>query len=223
MSPVAVDNPAKFSNSILAVISEILDTYKITGMVLDPFAGIGKVHTLSGSTRITIGVELEEEWAIQHPQTIHGNSLDLRGLGFDPESVQCIVTSPTYGNRMADHHNARDGSKRNTYRHVLGQELTDGSSASMNWGPEYREFHRLVYREIVDVLETDGLFVLNMKDHIRKGKVVKATVWHRAVLRGLGIEWLEQRAVVATGNRQGQNGQVRLPIEWVLVGRKDGG
>lgn len=46
--------------------------------------------------------------------TIVGNALYLP---FRDRAFDGIVTSPCYGNRMADHHDARDDSKRNTYTH----------------------------------------------------------------------------------------------------------
>lgn len=42
---------------------------------------------------------------------------DATRLPFDNRMFDAVITSPTYGNRMADHHDAQDGSKRITYRH----------------------------------------------------------------------------------------------------------
>lgn len=42
---------------------------------------------------------------------------DATSLPFPDEAFDAIITSPTYGNRMADHHDARDNSRRLTYRH----------------------------------------------------------------------------------------------------------
>jgi hypothetical protein len=86
-----------------------------------------------------------------------------------------------YGNRMADHHIAHDGSPRHTYRHVLGQPLTPGNSGALQWGDgiagrsgageEYRALHVAVWTEARRVLKPRGIFVLNVKDHIRGGVV----------------------------------------------------
>lgn len=95
-----VTHPAKFSIEVLDAIDVIVPE-GVT--VLDPFAGVGFIHRLKG--RSTIGVELEPEWASVHPRTIQGNAL---ALPIPDESVPWVVTSPCYGNRMADHHDAKE-------------------------------------------------------------------------------------------------------------------
>jgi hypothetical protein len=65
---------------------------------------------------------------------------------FDDATFDAICTSPTCGNRMADHHEARDISPRHTYRHVLGRPRTPGNSGALQWGDgiageEYRALH----------------------------------------------------------------------------------
>ncbi len=132
-------HPAKFSPEILAIIDECLEDAKT---VLDPFAGIGRIHDLKN--RQTTGVEIEAEWANQHPDTLVANALDLP---FPDQHFDAIATSPTYGNRMADHHNAKDGSRRTTYRHLLGHELHEDNSGRMQWGEQYRVFHAAAWKE----------------------------------------------------------------------------
>ena len=66
---------------------------------------------------------------------------DARALPFADASFHAIATSPCFGNRMADHHEARDPSVRHTYRHRLGRPLSEGSAGALQWGPAYREFH----------------------------------------------------------------------------------
>ena len=73
--------------------------------------------------------------------------------GYDAEYFDAVVTSPCFGNRMADHHNAKDNSKRHTYRHYLGRELTKGSAAGMQWGEEYKHFHTEAWLEAKRVLK----------------------------------------------------------------------
>ena len=55
---------------------------------------------------------------------------------FSDATFDMVVTSPTYGNRMADHHNAKDGRRRITYTHNLGRTLTPGNSGAMQWGED---------------------------------------------------------------------------------------
>jgi len=222
---VVVKHPAKFSDPILDVMAGVLRDRHVTGLALDPMAGVGKVHLLVskyGLDLVTVGVELEREWADQHPATIHGSCMDLAAHGFADGEVAAIIVSPTYANRMADKHNPSpaDTSTRHTYKHYLGRDLSDGSSAGLQWGPGYRDFHRAAWTEIVRVLEPGGLFVLNISDHVRQGKVVPVTAWHKATLRGLGVEWVDAIPVATRRQKHGANAGARVECEWVLVGRK---
>ena len=98
-----VDHPAKFSIEVLEALDEIVPT----GVpILDPYAGVGYIHRLEG--RDTWGLELEPEWATVHPRTVVGNALHLP---YRSESWWWVVTSCTYGNRMADSHDAREKCK----------------------------------------------------------------------------------------------------------------
>jgi SAM-dependent methyltransferase len=212
-------HPAKFTPSILAAIEPLLP---VEGVILDPFAGTGRVHEFGSSTLLTLGVELEPEWAEMHPRTQVGNALNLPFLD---GCVDAIVTSPTYGNRMADHHEAKDASRRMTYRHTLGRPLSDDNSGAMQWGPEYRQFHVWAWNEACRVLKPGGLFILNCKDHVRGGKVQHVTRFHWQVLRrgfDTGLRTKAVRKVVTPGMRFGQNGSVRVGHEWVIAMRKDG-
>ena len=70
-------HPAPFSPAVLDEIERLLDVWNIHGKILDPFAGIGRVHLLASNTRKTVGIEIEPEWAHQHPDTRVGNALAL--------------------------------------------------------------------------------------------------------------------------------------------------
>jgi hypothetical protein len=174
-------HPAKYSKEVLAKLSEILwdESY-----VLDPFAGVGLIHTIPGIN--SVGVEIEPEWADMHPQTIRG---DATKLLFPDESFPFVVTSCCYGNRMSDSHDAKDSCKscdgkgtishgrgrprttckkcrgtglsiRNTYTHSLDRKLHPNNAGHMPFtvdtarGFPYRELHRLAWREVFRVLRT---------------------------------------------------------------------
>lgn len=100
-------HPAKFSSPILDLIDTILP---IDARVLDPFAGVGLIHNLC---RRSVAIELEHEWAEDAHSIVEGmgqatvvaNALQLP---FRDGSWPWVVTSPTYGNRMADHHDAKE-------------------------------------------------------------------------------------------------------------------
>ena len=206
-------HPAKFSKELLPVFTRILKEYN-TETVLDCFAGTGKIHSLPFQTT---GLEIEQEWAEMHDGTICG---DARDMPFDNESFDAVCTSPTYGNRMADHHNAKDGSKRNTYTHKLGRQLTDGNSGKMQWGDEYCFLHISVWYECYRVLKNDGIFILNFKNHIRNGKEVDAFSWHVATLINTGFKLRSVEQIKLKGNRFGENGKARIPFEYVATFQK---
>lgn len=207
-------HPAKYSAGLIPVIGGEL----VPGaLVLDPFAGTGKIHLLRPLVR-TFGIELEPDWAEMSPYTLVGSALCLP---FADATFDAIATSPTYGNRMADHHEARDTSRRNTYRHALGRPLHPENSGQLQWGPRYRSFHLLAWQEALRVLKPHGGFVLNISDHIRNGQVQEVTDWHVYHLVAMGLRVTSRREVPTPRNRQGANGDARVDHESVITFRKD--
>lgn len=221
--PPTHNHPATFSKELFDVlVQELRDTHR----VIDPFSGTGLIHELceAADVPVSTGVELEPEWANDdiyigpYRTQIVGDCREMiRQLGY----FDCVCTSPSYGNRMADHHDAKDGSKRNTYKHRLGRDLSDGNSGAMQWGEEYREFHRYVWEQCVDSLIHGGKFILNIKDHIRKHEIVHVSDWHMSVLVDeLGLIEEGHAKIPCRGNRQGQNGKARVEFESVFTLRK---
>ncbi len=215
-------HPARFTDVLIPVFDYELrqfdqDYDQPIKTILDPFAGVGGIHTMRKFGYYTDGIELEPEWAEQSPWTEVGDALHLP---FEMGHFDAVVTSPCYGNRMADHHEARDDSRRNTYRHALGRPLSDGSAAGLQWGDEYREFHILAWRETYRVVRPGGAFVLNIKDHIRGGIQQGVPEWHVQAAAWQGWRLSGSSRVNCPGNRQGANGQDRIPFEWVFTFRK---
>jgi hypothetical protein len=129
------------------------------------------------------------------------------------------MTSPTYGNRIADHRNAKDGSHRVSYKHTLGRDLTPGNSGAMQWGPAYGELHLLAWPESLRVLP-GGLMVVNVSDHIRKGEVQAVVEWHSHTLLDLGMMAERDEQIETPRMRRGANHQLRVEHEHLLVMRK---
>ena len=227
---------AKFSRSILEVMDQVLrDEVGRFGEdqdvhVLDPMAGVGGITDITDnySQVVLTMVEIEQEWAdvagrkIGYPHRIFNADFLSWASDKDGFDYDIIMTSPTYGNRMADSHTPgiADKSVRNTYRHVLERPLTDGSSAGMQWGDEYRQFHSTAWFYVYDLLTPTGIFVLNVKDHIRKGVKQPVCTWHKNQCIRLGFALEQEIAIPVKGNRQGQNGEVRVDNEMVYVFRK---
>lgn len=198
-----VRHPAKWSNQLEPTIRAWLAG--VDGPILDPMAGTGKFGFATHYN------ELEPEWAAQCPGQV--TVADARQLPYADNTFAAVVTSPTYGNRMADHHEAKDDSRRNTYRHALGRPLTEGNSGAMQWGMTYREVHEDAWAEVYRVLEPGGTFVLNVKDHYRKGRLQGVPLWHLETARYAGFSCQVMRPIPCPGNRQGQNGALRVDHE----------
>ncbi len=211
-------HPAPYSDALLALFRDLLGDLIVVGEpILDPFAGTGRIHELR-PTYETTGIEIETEWAALSPHTVLGNALALPTDWTD--EFAAIVTSPTYGNRLADSHNASDPGRRRSYTHDLGRPLDVDNSGAMQWGSEYRFFHRDAWKEAVRCLADDGLFLLNIKDHIRDGNRQQVSRWHIKALESLGLEWEEEHEVPTRGLMAGANHELRAGGEKVYVLRK---
>lgn len=221
-----VKHPAKFSPSILDVIRDTLSARCVPedALILDPFSGVGRCHDL-GWPR-TVGVELEMPWCrVQEGPVVRGDST---ALPFAACTFDAAVTSPTYGNRFADKHKAKDGSVRRSYTHDLRASLDDpdyqlhpGNTGGMKWGREYWRVHGAVYDEVWRVLVDGGLFIVNVSDHIKNRKVVRVVDWHRRALAARGFEVVDVLDVETPRLRHGANRDARVDGEAVIVCEKE--
>lgn len=211
-----ISHPARFSADLLPVFAGFLEP---GWKVLDPFAGVGGIHALEDLVSVdAVGVEIEPKWAKLHAGTICGSALDM---DFPDEFFDAIVTSPTYGNRLADNHEAADPESRRSYRHDLGEPLDPANSGAMQWGPKYRDFHINAWEETLRVLRPAGTFVLNIKDHIRGGEWQDVVAWHTQTLIDLGCKLIACRPVVTPHLRHGANAEARVAAEMVMVFQKE--
>lgn len=199
----APPHPAVYSDAVLDAFRELLAEHcDEAGLLVDPFAGTGRVHELQADGWDTIGVELEPEWANLHPDTIHGDSRNLCDVVYDAtqaEVVDVIATSPAYGNRLADYYAASDPEARRSYGIDLGRRLSEGNGAALQWGTDYQSLHEKVWGQAVDLLAPGGLFLLNCKNHRRDGKVQQVIAWHIRSLVDLGLQVVDERELVPAG------------------------
>ncbi|HVF12155.1 MAG TPA: methyltransferase domain-containing protein [Actinomycetota bacterium] len=213
-----VSHPARYSDELFPFFAEALKKYQF---VLDPFAGSGDIHKLQDIVPvITIGLDIEPEYiesAIkEYPeaQTLLG---DAHNLPWEDAEFDAICTSPTYGNRLADSHNASDPESRRSYTHDLGRPLAENNSGKVHWGPEYRAFHEVAWEEAVRVLRPGGRFVLNIKDHIRNGERQPVSIWHIKCLERVGLVLADVIPVATRSLRVGANADARMTAELVVV------
>lgn len=242
--PPAHDHPAMFSRELFGPLAA---TIRGRHRVLDPFAGTGRIHTIAEAAGVprSTGIELEPEWANvdrfpgpKRRQIVGDSLLVLRR--YRPGAFDAVLTSPAYGNRMADKHEAKDSckpcggsglegtaecrvckgtglSRRNTYRHRLGRPLSENNGGGMQWGPEYRNLHRAIWEASVRVLAPGGVFVVNCSNHIRLGQVVDVCGWHRDVLIEMGLNVVQVVEVETRRQRHGANAQLRVAGEQIMV------
>jgi SAM-dependent methyltransferase len=213
-----IKHPATYTNSFIPKFAELLIG---CDNVLDIFGGVGKLALIKehGFTGKVICNELEREWAETSPHNVDewyiGDAANM--VWAESNSFDAICTSPTYGNRMADHHNAKDGSKRVTYKHFLGRDLNEANTGRMQWGENYRQKHLEIYKECGRVLKNGGLMIVNVSDHIRKGKVVNVVEWHKEALINFGMKLIDEIKIETPRMGFGQNGKSRVQHECILV------
>lgn len=243
-------HPAPYSPTVLEAFKKHLDA-EATRLgravtVLDPMAGTGRIHQLAAADRIyTVGVEIEKLWAAMHPHTMH---MDATKLRFLTGTFDVVAVSPSFGNRYADSHKAKDGSERRSYTHDLrataedeNVELQANNTGRLYfWQPAYRELHAAAWAEAVRVLRPRGMFLLDTSNFICRGpkgasyqrpvppaeeggKVRQewmVTAWHRDKLTELGLEIVAVEKVCIPRMRKGQNGQQRVEATDITVFRK---
>lgn len=211
-------HPAKYTDTFIPIFSEILNNCDV---VLDPFAGTGKLALIKdhGFKGKVICNELEPEWTKSADYDVDewrvGDAAKMDWA--EDNSIDAICTSPTYGNRMADHFNAKDGSKRITYRHFLGRPLDESNTGRMQWGEKYRKKHVEVYKECIRVLKNNGKMVVNISDHIRAGEQIPVVDWHKNTLIELGMKLVDEIKINTPRMGFGANAKARVEHEFILV------
>lgn len=216
-TPTKIKFPAGYSAELYPYFRAFLGQPR---RLLDPMAGAGgvfRLHPYIPTTSI-VGIELQPNFAALHPCTQVGNVLHL---AYPDWFFDAVLVSPPYGNRMADHHDAKDTSRRIGYRFANGEPLHEDNSGQMQWGEKYRQFHIMAWREVYRVLEPGGRFVLNVGNHIRKGVEIDVSGWHRDMVKTLGFEHLVSVPVKTKKMKYGANHTLRVDHEWIHVFNKE--
>lgn len=228
-------HPARFSKEIIDVMVEILQGYQSVTPIQhlhDPFAGTGeRLWELAGRLEprpwIT-GTEIEPEFIV-NPWIRVGDATDPTTY---PTPPYVIITSPSYPNGIADHWEAKDDSRRNTYRAALKTILGYDRSLSINnlgrygyRGTGSLSSKRAKYWQLADrcICNWSGatMVLLNVSDFMwSKGgfdHIEPVVASWRAIMEKHG--W-EAKSVVPVGTprlRYGTGSDKRVEVEKILV------
>lgn len=212
-------HPARYSRGMLKIFAQYMED---GWRVLDPMAGTGKAGRLKhfGKQITVVCNELEPEWALEESVDVWHHT-DAAHMEWASDSeFDAIVTSVTYGNRMADKYT--DHTKRLTYTAFLGRALHPANTGGMQWGAAYRAKHLEIYLECLRVLRPGGLFLLNVSDHIRDGRVMPVAAWHRDTLVSLDMTLSDTVALETPRARYGKNYDKRVGCEFIFALKKEG-
>jgi len=212
-------HPAKYTNSFIPIFYKYL---KDKNNILDPMAGTGKLVKIKDfgfSGKISCNDILD--WGdAKYDGVDNWSFCDASSLPYPSLFFDALCTSPTYGNRMADHFNAKDESKRITYRHYYGKPLSHNNTGRMQWGAKYQEKHNLIYKECRRVLKDEGLFIINISDHIRSKEIIPVVDWHRSTIINSGFILEDDLRIETPRMGFGANRNSRVQHEHILIFRK---
>jgi len=226
---LAARSPAPFSTPILERLSAIVIDWE--GPILDPYAGNCLIHTLGRDD--TWATEIEPEFCAVSPEPDRTFCADSRFVPVLIESgriprPKAIVTSPDYGNRMADQYlgtpaevaaRAETGRlpRRRSYAISLNRRVSEGSGAGHQFGPEYCRIHEAVMSSVTSVLEPGARLALNVSNHYRGGELVHVFPWWVTLIARLGWRVDAIVPVETRRFRDGENSDLRDESEYVII------
>jgi SAM-dependent methyltransferase len=218
--PTKITHPAKYSDVFIPIFAGLLSGYN---HVLDPMAGTGKIAKIKdlGWCGEIVCNDLEPDWKKPEYGVDRWYHTDAASMSWARDGeFNAICTSPTYGNRLADHWQRREFSQRQSYFFNLGHALHAENTGMMHWGSVYQAKHKAIYQECIRVLCHGGVFVLNISDHIRNKEVIPVVAFHRILLESLGLRMKEDREFSTSRLRYGQNHEARVEHEHILIFEK---
>lgn len=222
--------PASYSREVLTAIRKLTPASAVR--ILDPFAGPNGIARLqdtlgtfsNSNGRRYMGVEIEPEWAQQGVDTVVGDATKLRDIpGVVAFAPDCVITSPPYGNRMADQYlGDAKGSRRHTYAIALGRRVSLDSAAHWQWGPRYSTIISESVREIAHILPEGSHLIWNIANHYRKGVLQLVVPWTVEQILKRDFELKAWDVVKVRKLRHGSNHDMRDDHEQLFLFEKAG-
>jgi hypothetical protein len=214
-------HPARWTPAVLDAMEPVIADLRLP--VHDPFAGTGeRLGQLCDTLGLSFtGTEIEPEFAVDQ-RVRSGDSTDANTY---PPGAYVVVTSPVYPNGMADHFEAKDTSKRHTYRQALATNLGYDRPLHPNnmgrWGNAHRRSQRSEdthYGLARDCIRHwPERVIVNVKDVRATSYEVPVVNTWRAMLSEQGYRITAELWVPTPGQRHGANGRLRADGESVLI------
>ena len=219
-------HPAQFSDELLIPLERAIRRFSDDNGhvdVVDPFAGPGiKMNDLCQRCGWSFfGMDIEA-WDGRVDTVMKGDATDEYDWMDMTEGLlnPVVVTSPTYGNGLNDSHDAKDDSKRFTYRNSLGRQLNPMNSGryGIRQGRKaWRTYWRINSEAMIFPQNMGWPVILNVKAFIHAGEVVDLpSMWEVLLITlGFGIDKVEY--VETPGIRFGENADRRVSHETIIT------
>jgi hypothetical protein len=212
-------HPAPFTDSIIDALANIIPHHAPDhALIHDPFAGEGlKLAALCERLGYMFSGTDLESWPDRDRRVHVGDSTDPSTYPLG--DWWAVVTSPTYNNGVNDHFEPKDTSRRLTYRSRLGRALHPNNTGRWS-GRSSKKGEAEYWRITNDVIKHwPDTVIVNVKDSIREGSVYPLVqMWTNTLIAHYYV--VEQRDVECPGWRYGANGQERIDIESILIGKR---
>ena len=224
--PPSSRHPATYTDGLLPIFRDMIVAHcDLTGTpkICDPMAGEGGILQLEELLRVPLRGRAPLIYATDIVLWEHRRKsvkkADATNLPYADASMDVVVTSPPYGNRMADRRST-DGDNRVNYADRRGADAGTNDAAGLQWGDQYQVLMATIWTEVRRVLKPGGVLILNCKDHVRAGAVQRVTRWHCNALKRLGLTFIDFDWADAPGVRGVANSDARTTDEYVAVLRK---